>query len=43
MENLSLIIATILISGIIFIPAGIIIRKKIAESKNKSDENEAKR
>ena len=43
MENLSLIIATVLISGIVFIPIGVIIRKKIAESKISGAENEAKR
>ena len=43
MDNLMIIIATILISGVIFIPVGIIIRKKIAESKISGAENEAKR
>ncbi|MCI8397002.1 MAG: ribonuclease Y [Clostridia bacterium] len=43
MDNIMIIIATILISGIIFIPIGIIIRKKIAESKIGGAENEAKR
>ena len=43
MENIVIIIATILISGIIFIPIGVIIRKKIAESKIAGAENEAKR
>ena len=38
-----IIIATFLISAVIFIPVGIIIRKKIAESKIESAENEAKR
>ena len=38
-----IIIATILISAIIFIPVGVLIRKKIAESKIKGAENEAKK
>ena len=42
-SNIIIIIATILISGIIFIPIGIMIRKKIAESKISGAENEAKR
>lgn len=42
-NNIIMIIATVLISGIIFIPAGILIRKKIAESKIAGAENEAKR
>ena len=41
--NIIIIIATILISGAIFIPIGIVIRKRIAESKIQSAENEAKR
>jgi len=43
MDNIVIIIATILISGVVFIPIGIIIRKKIAESKIGGAENEAKR
>lgn len=43
MENMITIIATALISGIIFIPIGVIIRKKIAESKIAGAESEAKR
>ena len=43
MENILIIIATVLISGVVFIPIGIIIRKKIAESKISGAENEAKR
>lgn len=43
MENMMIIIATILISGVVFIPVGVIIRKKIAESKISGAENEAKR
>ena len=43
MENSLIIIATILISGIIFVPVGILFRKKIAESKIEGAENEAKR
>ena len=38
-----IVIATVLISGAVFIPTGIIIRKKSAESKISSAENEAKR
>ncbi len=41
--NILIIIATILISAVIFIPIGVIIRKKIAESKIAGAENEAKR
>ena len=41
--NTIIIIATVLISGAVFIPAGIVIRKKSAESKILSAENEAKR
>lgn len=41
--NIIIIIATVLISGAVFIPAGIVIRKKSAESKISSAENEAKR
>ena len=43
MQNTIIIITTVLISGIIFIPIGILIRKKIAESKISGAENEAKR
>ena len=38
-----IIVATFLISAVIFIPIGVFIRKKIAESKIQSAENEAKR
>ena len=38
-----IIIATVLISGAVFIPVGVVIRKKAAESKISSAENEAKR
>ena len=38
-----IIIATVLISAIIFIPVGVSIRKRIAESKIKGAENEAKK
>ena len=41
--NIVIIIATILISGIIFIPVGVLIRKKAAESKISSAESEAER
>ena len=44
MQNVILIVvATILISAIIFIPIGVKIRKKIAESKIQSAEKEARR
>ena len=38
-----IIVATILISAVIFIPVGVFIRKKIAESKIQSAEREANR
>lgn len=41
--NILIIIATVLISGAVFIPVGIIIRKKSAEAKISSAESEAKR
>ena len=41
--NIVIIIATVLISGAVFVPTGIVIRKKTAESKIKSAESEAKR
>ncbi len=43
MQYVLIIVATILISAVIFIPVGVIIRKKIAESKIQSAENEARR
>ena len=43
MSNVLVAIITLLISAAIFIPLGITIRKKIAESKIQSAENEAKR
>ncbi len=43
MNIILIVIATILVSGAIFIPVGIIIRKKIAESKIQSAESEAKK
>ena len=43
MSNVLVAIITLLISAAIFIPIGITIRKKIAESKIQSAENEAKR
>ena len=42
-NNVLAIIAAVLISGIFFIPLGVLIRKKIAESKIAGAENEAKR
>ena len=41
--NILIVIATVLISGAVFIPMGIVIRKKSAESKISSAEIEAKR
>ena len=41
--NILIVIATVLISGAVFIPVGVVIRKKAAESKISSAENEAKR
>ena len=41
--NITVVIATILISGAIFIPVGILIRKKIAESKFQVAEKEEKK
>ena len=41
--NILVIVAVILISAVIFIPVGVLIRKKIAESKIEGAENEAKR
>ena len=41
--NILIVIAAVLISGAVFIPTGMVIRKKSAESKISSAENEAKR
>ena len=41
--NILVIVAVILISAVIFIPVGVLIRKKIAESKIQGAENEVKR
>jgi ribonuclease Y len=43
MQTVLIIVATFLISAVIFIPIGVLIRKKIAESKIQSAESEAKR
>lgn len=43
MQTILIIVATALISSAIFIPIGVYMRKKIAESKIQSAENEAKR
>ncbi len=43
MQTILIIVATVLISAVIFIPIGAKIRKRIAESKIQSAENEAKR
>ncbi len=43
MQYVLIIVATILISAVIFIPIGVVIRKKIAESKIQSAEKEARR
>ena len=41
MKTVLIIIATLLVSAVIFIPIGVLIRKKIAESKIRSAEFEA--
>ena len=43
MTYVLIIVASILISAVVFIPIGVLIRKKIAESKIQSAEKEAKR
>ena len=43
MQTTLIIVATVLISAVVFIPIGVSIRKRIAESKIKSAESEAKR
>ena len=43
MQTTLIIVATVLISAVIFIPIGVAIRKRIAESKIQSAESEAKR
>ena len=43
METILIIVATVLISAVVFIPIGVAIRKRIAESKIQSAESEAKR
>ena len=43
MQTVLIIVATILVSAAIFIPVGVAIRKKIAESKIEGAEQEAKR
>jgi ribonuclease Y len=43
MQTILIIVATVLISAVIFIPVGVLIRKRIAESKIQSAESEAKR
>ena len=43
MQTVLIIVATIIISAVIFIPVGILVRKKIAESKIQSAEREASR
>ena len=43
MEKIIIIVFTLLISAVIFIPVGVLIRKKIAESKIQGAEEEAKR
>ena len=43
METILIIVATVLISAVIFIPVGVLVRKRIAESKIQSAESEAKR
>ena len=43
MQTILIIVATVLISAAIFIPIGILLRRKIAESKISGAENEAQR
>lgn len=43
MSTMLIVIASVLVSAVIFIPVGILVRKKIAESKIQSAENEAKK
>ena len=43
METILIIVAAVLISAVIFIPVGVLVRKRIAESKIQSAESEAKR
>ena len=43
MQTTLIVIATLLISAVIFIPIGVFIRKKVAESKIQSAEKEAQR
>ena len=43
MQIVLIIVATFLISAVIFIPVGVYIRKRIAESKIQSAESEARR
>ena len=43
MQTFLIIVATILISAVIFIPIGSLIRKRVAESKIQSAESEARR
>ena len=43
MQTVLIIVATILVSAVIFIPVGVKIRKKIAESKIQSAEKEVER
>ena len=43
METILIIVSAVLISAVIFIPVGVLVRKRIAESKIQSAESEAKR
>ena len=43
MQTILIIVATVLISGVVFIPIGVTIRKRIAESKIQSAEKEVER
>ena len=43
MQTILIIVATVLISAVVFIPVGVAIRKRIAESKIQSAESEARR
>ena len=41
--NIAIVIIAVLISGVVFIPVGMMLRKKTAESKIQSAEQEAKK
>ena len=41
--NIAIVIIAVLISGVVFVPVGMMLRKKTAESKIQSAEQEAKK